>query len=165
MGREIHRDEILHAIESLFEKIKSVQIASLSTTGEPENSYTPYLKYGDRIYVFISELANHTQNLMVNPCASLFFIEDEAQSKNIFARTRVTLKAEAYFVDRKDEEWASVMDLFEQEHGNTVSLLKGLSDFHLVGFNIQSGVYVQGFGQAFAFDRMDFESIKLLTGK
>lgn len=165
MTNPVSPEELEQSIQTLFANVASVQLATLDPQGDAEISYTPYLLYQERIYVLISELADHTKNLAVHPKVSLLFIEDEHQSKNVFARKRIILKAQATFIDRKTSEWNDLVDLFEAKHGNTVGMLRNLSDFHLVMFEVSSDSYVQGFGQAFSFEGMDFSTIRQVTGR
>ena len=162
---EPNQPEIKEAIEHLLGKVASVQLATSNEDGEPEASYTPYLWKDQCAYIFVSELAAHTKNLKNSQHASLMFIEDEADSKNVFARQRLILSCQAEFIDREAEEWKHAIHAFEQRHGNTVSLLKTLKDFWLVRLCPDRGSFVRGFGQAFAFTEANFDQAQQVTGK
>ncbi len=152
-------------IETLLSQTGSLALSTLQTDGSPDISYTPYIKRDERLYIFISQLASHTQNLKQDPRCSALIIEDEASAKNLFARRRLILRTRAEFLDRRDPSWPDVMREFEAQRGKTLSLLKSLPDFHLVALTISGGNYVQGFGQAFAFEGCDFDSARQLEGK
>lgn len=162
---EAPQTEIKQAIELLLDKVASVQLATTNKDDEPEASYTPCLWQDKSAYIFVSELASHTLNLKRSAQASLMFIEDEADSKNIFARQRLILSCQAEFIDRDIEEWEYAIEAFEQRHGNTVALLKSLKDFWLVRLRPVHGSFVRGFGQAFAFTGADFDQTQQVTGK
>ena len=157
--------EVEAAIQSLLAAVQCVQLATINKHDEPESSTTPYLYRNDCFYIFISELAAHTRNLKIQPRVSLLLIEDESQCKNIFARKRLILSAEAQFIARDDDSWEATISSFQQQRGKTIAVLKTLPDFWLVKLDIQSGCFVQGFGQAYQFEAMQFNNVKKVTGK
>jgi len=147
-------NELNDEIEELIDSLKSVQLATLSKLKKPEISYTPFIRYpsssSDQFYIFISELAAHTQNLNINAELSLMFIEDEKSCKNIFARKRLILECRSERIERESELWVKILNEFEIRQGKTIALLKTLPDFHLFKLNATKGNYVKGFGQAFS---------------
>jgi heme oxygenase (biliverdin-IX-beta and delta-forming) len=159
------KDTIYQEIGALLKTLGSVQLATLNATHEAEISYAPYIKRDDFFYIFISELAAHTQNLKLNPDASLMFIADESASKTIFARKRLVLKSRAELISRQDSQWNIIMDDFEAIHGNTITLLKTLSDFYLFQFTPIKGIFIKGFGQAFSLTGSNLTSIEQIKGR
>lgn len=152
-------------IRALFDATQTCMLATLDDTGHPEASTTPYFLYKNTLYVFISELAAHTQNLKKHEIVSLMLTNDEAQTKNIFARKRLIFKGSASFIQRDSKEFDEVMPLFEKNRGKTLALLKSLKDFHLVAITARSGTYVEGFGAAYSFQGMAFEEAIQEQGK
>ena len=69
-------------------------LSTASTESVPEISYAPYVqdRAGD-FYIYVSELAAHTANLITNRQASILFIHPESESANLFARERAVLTA------------------------------------------------------------------------
>lgn len=129
---------------------KSVVIATLREEGHPFSSYAPFVRYNDRFYVFISDIATHAQNLRRDGRAALFFIEDESQSANVFARKRISLQCDAELIPRDAPLFAPVMAAFTQKFGDaTVSMLLKMADFNLFGFSTRSGEATFGFGEAY----------------
>ena len=165
MTKALPNQDIIASVEQLLERIGSLQLATVDESGHPSISYTPYLMREDRFYIFISELAAHTGNLKQSPNCQIMLIEDEADTKNIFARKRLILKCHAAFLERTHPNWESCLEAFEQKHGNTVSLLKTLKDFWLIELQPTEGSFVQGFAQAFAFQGMDFGSAQQVSGR
>lgn len=157
MNRHISQE-----IDLLLETVQSVQLATLNPQKQPEISYTPYLKIQDLYYIFISELAAHTQNLRKNPLVSLMFIEDEACCKNIFARKRLILECEALQIERTDSQWETTMQAFAQVRGNTISLLKSLPDFYLFQLSPKKGSFIKGFGDAYALSGNGLKHVEQL---
>ncbi|KZX82295.1 hypothetical protein A3715_00650 [Oleiphilus sp. HI0009] len=152
-------------IESLIADTQSCMLATLDQNKQPDASTTPYILENKKLYIFISELAAHTQNLKQTAKCSLMLTQDETDTKNIFARKRLIFKGDAQFIDRSSSTFNTVMPIFEQQRGKTVSLLKSLNDFHLVEIKPKSGTYVEGFGAAYRFEEMEFENAKQETGK
>ncbi len=145
------------ALGVLKEKCKTIVLSTLSEDGQPYCSYTPFCLDGNSLLVFISELAEHTRNIFSNPTLSAMLIEDEADTKQIFARTRLTLTCEAKAIARDSSEYAKLLEQFQSRHGKTVELLRELPDFHLMRLTPTSGRIVLGFGQAYqlAGDQLD----------
>jgi len=150
---------------SLIETFMTLQLGTVTPDGHPEVSYSPYIRIDGEFYIFISELASHTKNLKSTPRASLFFIEDEGNSKNLFARKRINIAAISTFIDRSNEQWKEIMTAFTDKHGPTMQVLMGLPDFHLVALEPQQATYVKGFGQAFRLQGKQLDLIEQINGK
>lgn len=148
MSRDNKTAELHADIKSLCAQFKTVLMATCTSDGVPEISYTPYVVSDNRLYVFVSELSMHTGNLQENPRASLLFIEDEARSQNLHARRRVTFPVEASPIGRDMPEWEVVLGQMEDKFGEIISVLKSLPDFHLFAMNTESAVIVRGFADA-----------------
>ncbi|MFZ1343487.1 HugZ family protein [Thiothrix eikelboomii] len=148
-------NKVLSAYRALIASFKTVLIASTSTKNIPEASYAPYLELEGRYYIFISELAVHTQNLLQTHRCSLLFIEDEVHTNNLFARQRVSLQCTAENLARDSRDYQNVLDLFHQRFGKLIALLQTLPDFHLFCLTPNSGNYVAGFGKAYSLSGSD----------
>ena len=122
----------------------------------PDVSYAPFIWREGVFYVFISELAAHTRNLMASENTSVMFIEDEAGNRNPFARRRASFVCRALEVPRDALAFEPVLADLEDVFGATVGVLKGLSDFRLFALQPVSGRYVVGFGKAYDIDTTDF---------
>lgn len=150
-------DVIRHEIKTLISSLKSVQLATLSPEKHPEISYAPYLKVANSFFIYISELATHTQNLKKHPNLSLMFIEDESSCNTVFARKRLTLKCSSELIERKHELWQPTLHAFELAQGPTIELLKTLPDFCLFELKADTGTFVKGFGQAYTLSGQSLE--------
>ncbi len=142
-------NEVQHEIDALISSLKSVQLATLNAEHQANISYAPYLKRGEAFYIFISELASHTQNLKLNPKLSLMFIEDEVKSKTVFARQRLILECNSHVITKDEKQWEVILAELENAQGPTIKLLKSLPDFCLFQLTPEKGSFVKGFGQAF----------------
>ena len=158
-------DEIQNEISGLLSSLKSAQLATLNAEQQAEISYAPYLKQGDRFFIFISELAAHTQNLKIHSKLSLMFIEDESTSKTVFARKRLILSCRSKFIERENKNWNQLLVAFEAAQGPTIQLLKTLPDFCLFELKFDSGSFVKGFGQAYQLSGDRLEEVKQVTTK
>lgn len=139
---------------------KTVLIASTSLTQQPEASYAPYVELDGNYYIFISELALHTQNLLENRNCSLLFIADEDKTNNLFARKRVSLQCRAELIQKNSSHYQAALSLFHERFGKFMQLLQNLPDFHLFCLTPQSGNYVAGFGQAYTLSGSDLNQLQ-----
>lgn len=121
-------------------------LASADATGVPDASHAPFVDAPDgALYLFLSELAVHTANLMARPRASVAFVDRDGDA---FARKRLVLKGEALRVARESEEAEAALQAFRRRHGKIVNLLRQLGDFHLFRFEPDEAQLVLGFGKA-----------------
>ncbi|XPV69905.1 MAG: HugZ family protein [Halarcobacter sp.] len=136
-------------LNDFLKNFKSVVISSKDEDNLPFTSYAPFIKDDFKYYVYISAIAKHTQNLDLHQKASLFFIEDEKECENIFARKRVVLQSTSKKLERDNDEFERLMDLFKQKHGSTIDTLKQMKDFSIYEFTPLKGEAVFGFGKAY----------------
>lgn len=133
-------------MEKLIQSKKSLMISSLNKQGFPEISYAPFIMIDNEIYIYLSQAANHYYNLSNNKNCSIMIIEDESESKVIFARQRVSFECEATKLANVDQV---VFDKFDEIHGaSMVMALKNL-DFDMFKLTLKKGRLVQGFGKAY----------------
>jgi len=153
---KINKDAQEEHTSKYRELILSQQTLLLSTVtelGEPECSYAPYVRDQHGVfYIYVSELAAHTKNMLQKASASVFFIRPEKEVNNLFARERVVFKCEVYEVQSSDERYDKQLLKMKHKFGETVDLLRSLPDFHLLALTPLNGKYIAGFGQAFLID-------------
>ena len=134
----------------LLENYQSVVLGSIGENGYPFSSYAPCYYDGEKIYIFISNIATHSKNIQSTNKASALFIEDEKQSENIFARKRISLQCDVKIIPRDDSSFTSIMDAFKSKHEcGTLSMLMGMSDFNLYTLTPIYGEATFGFGEAY----------------
>jgi len=151
------------AYKAFPDEFKTLQMATVDSKGFPEASYSPYVRVDNDYYVYVSELASHTQNLMDNKVASIFFVEDESESKHLFVRRRLSYACEVEEVERGNSEFNSVLDAYADKFKEKfISMLRDLEDFHLFRLTPTKGGFVYGFGQAF---RTTGEGLSILEHK
>jgi heme iron utilization protein len=140
-------------IRALRDARRSAVLATTDGTGLPEASVAPCVEDAQgNIYIFVSGLARHTQNLLATGCASVLYLEDEAQTDNLFARKRLTLACSATPIARDHPDWSGLLDGLAERQGKWVETLRGLADFQLFCLTPRSATYVRGFGQAYRFE-------------
>ncbi|WP_373510229.1 HugZ family protein [Thiocapsa sp.] len=153
--------DAIHAELSRFRAgFSTLLMATCASDGEPDASYAPYLEVGGDFYVFVSELSTHTANLIETGRVSVLFIEDEASAAHAFVRRRLTFRCRVEEIARGKDVYDSVLDLFETRFGGLVATLRALSDFHLLRLRPERGLYVKGFGKAFAIDDVQLARIR-----
>ena len=131
-------------------RFSSVILATVTDSGEPLCSYAPCINDGSHYYVYVSSLAQHAHTLP-NGQASLLFIENEEQAKNVFARRRLSLDCRTSIVDRQSADHERLLDRMEAAHGSTLKLLRSLPDFILFSLTPGDARFVTGFGAAYDF--------------
>jgi len=139
-------------IREFIASCRSLQLATVNQQGEPHASYAPFACGGGGFYILVSELAQHTQDLLACPALSVMLIEDEVASSQIFARRRLTLAARAQSLPRGTQGWHQGLNALQCRFGELITDLSTLSDFHLFRITPVSGRYVKGFGKAYSLD-------------
>jgi putative heme iron utilization protein len=142
-------DSVCRDYLALRDQVYSVQLATLTRDATPEASYAPCIWFEGDCFIFLSELASHTQNLKFNPSISLLLIEAETAAGNAFARKRISLSGSAQIVARADDTYQRVIRDFYQRFGEVMKLIEPLPDFHLFRIIVQRGRFIRGFGQAY----------------
>lgn len=156
--------DIVRAEYEVFpQNFDSLLMATTSSDGEPNASYAAYIRQDSDFYVFVSELAAHTRNLKEHGKVSVLFIEDEASSKNLFARRRVTYQCEARHVARESDGFTPILDLFAEKFGALIGTLRDLKDFHLYRLHPLKATYVSGFAKAFVIEGDELDNVRHLT--
>ncbi len=142
---------------ALRDNASSAQLATLAKDTTPEASYAPCILFAGDYYLFLSQLASHTANLMRNPEVGLMLIEDEFEAANSFARRRISLQGRAQPVERDSDIFKSVISLFHRRFGKVMKIIEPLPDFQLFCVRVTSGRFVRGFGQAYELtgERLD----------
>ncbi len=153
-------DQLVQVYQTFTAQFGSVILGTVSSSGEPQASYAPCVIDSDRnIYIFVSGLSAHTQNLTAVGKANALFIEDEAKTQQMFARKRLSYDCTASLLDRSDGQWEAIAQQFEDRFGNIIEVMKGLSDFRIFQLRPCGGRFVIGFGQAYDIDPNDLNNL------
>jgi putative heme iron utilization protein len=150
---EVKQQEHTRNYLQLIQQQKTLLISSVSAEIEPECSYAPYVIDSQGIfYIFVSDLAVHTKNMLQNSKVSVLFIQPESDANNLFARERVVFNCKVREIQKTDKCFDEQLQHLKHKFGETVALLSGLADFHLLSLTPINGKYIAGFGQAFKID-------------
>ncbi len=149
MSRD-ERDNHTTNFQQLILSQQTLLLSTVSVQGQPESSYAPYVRdQQGNFYIFVSELAAHTKNMLNHQVASIMFIRSEHENPNLFARERVIFNCSVEEIEQENEYYAQQLSEMKEKFGGTVDLLASLSDFHLLALTPLNGRYIAGFGQAF----------------
>ncbi|MCB0731678.1 MAG: pyridoxamine 5'-phosphate oxidase family protein, partial [Ignavibacteriae bacterium] len=102
-------DESKNILDKL---IKTSKVASLGTSKDniPYISMVSYSVSDDskEYYILISQLAEHTQNILNNPNVSLMICQPETEKSNPQTLARVSLNGKAELVERNSDEFEEI---------------------------------------------------------
>lgn len=133
-------------MKEILNSQKTIMISSLNSEGFPQISYSPYIMVDNKVYIYISRIADHHKNIDENGNISLMVVADESKSQNLFARERVSFNGNAKKVEEVPE---CIREKFEEIHGKRMmEVLYGM-DFDFFEITILNGRLVKGFGKAF----------------
>jgi len=149
---ETERLKLQLVCDQLIANYKSLLLATRSVEGDADISYAPYTRDEESFYIFVSELAKHTKNLINHPQASILFIQPETEANNLFARQRLTLDCQVREIYKTDSTYQHHLDAMTEKFGEIINLLRTLPDFHLFALTPNRGQFVGGFGQAIPVD-------------
>lgn len=149
-------------MEKILKNQKSIMISSLNKDKEASISYAPFAMKENKKYIYISKTAQHYYNLLNHNKCSVMAIEDEKDSKSIFARERVSFNCEAKKLETVDE---SIFTLFDEVQGAQMMMVLKTMDFDMFELSLINGRLVKGFGKAFDIEIYDGEfKINQVTG-
>lgn len=157
---DLSPEKLQQLYEDFPAQFKSVVLGTVGSNGEPQASYAPCVIDSDRnIYIFVSGLSAHTQNLEGNGKVSVLFVQDEAQTTQMFARKRLSYSCQASLLPRESDEWRAIAQQFSDRFGKVIELMTGLPDFRLFQLRPHSGRFVLGFGAAYNIDPNDLSRL------
>ena len=137
--------------DTLFKQVHTLHLSTISKSGKLNASYAPFIRDdSDNLYIFVSSLAKHSQNLLETHQAAVLIIEDEQSCRQIFARNRISYECSVVSVKKDDTRYNQLLDQMQDTFGSTLGMLRGLSDFSLLKLQPISGQIVTGFGQTYS---------------
>ncbi|WLD23047.1 pyridoxamine 5'-phosphate oxidase family protein [Flavobacterium dauae] len=136
-------------VKELVTNSKSVILGTIDAEGNPNSSYAPFVNIDNKFYILVSFMARHTKNLRDQKKASMMFIADESNSKQIYARERLTFDVTTTQIERDSDQWNTVVEKLKETHGKVVEVIVPMEDFILIALNPVKGSYVNGFGSAY----------------
>ncbi len=152
------------AYENFPAQFGSIILSTVDAEGLPNASYTPFVMDEEkRIYIYVSGLATHTKNIYANPKVSVLFIEDESQTKQIFARRRLSFDCDSNVLTRDTPQWLEIVDKFQEKFGEIIEMLRGLPDFRIFQLTPTKGRFVVGFGAAYQISGDNLNQLTQIT--
>ncbi|MFT5176843.1 MAG: putative heme iron utilization protein [Gammaproteobacteria bacterium] len=140
--------EVIRQAAELVAQMRTVQLATVGTDAAPLASYAPFVQLDGALFVYLSRLAQHAQNLHTTPRLSAMLIRDEAHCEEIFARPRLVFDCTVTVHARDGALFAAVLDHFEAQFGETASTVRELIDFSLFQLHPYGARLVSGFARA-----------------
>lgn len=129
---------------------KNLILSLLDEEGKPFSSYAPFVKKDGKLYIYISQIAEHYGHMERNEYVDAFIIADESSTANKFATERVRWSCTPKNIGNEGHD--EIFELFNADHGaKMLDVLRGL-DFSLFELTPVQGRYVVGFGMAFDLD-------------
>ena len=158
-------EEAKKQYQTFTDLVESLMLATVDSEGNPNVSYTPFVMDEEKnFYVFVSGMSVHTNNLHANGKASAMFVEDEKETKQIFARRRLTYDCTASLVEKDNPEWALIADKFAERFGDIIEALRSLPDFRFFKLTHYQGLFVIGFGAAYRISGENLDELMHITG-
>lgn len=156
--------ELQPELQRLHEENITLLMATVDDDNIAHASYTPFALIDGHYYIFIADIAYHTQHVKNRPIFDIMIVDDESKTKNIYARKRVTYQIEASEVSRNTPEFEKGLQALTDRAGKTVNVLREMGDFHLFRLTPKKGTLVTGFGKAFRLNPSDQSKTTHLTG-
>lgn len=152
--------------DGFLQEFGSVIISTVNEQGIPNASYAPcVIDDSKNIYIYVSGLSIHTQNIYANPHVSVLFIEDEAKSNQIFARRRLSFDCTATLIERESDFWNKIVQQFQDSFGQIIEVLRGLPDFRIFQLAPSQGRFVIGFGGAYHISGNSLDQLVQITAE
>ncbi len=142
-------EEVQSAYEKLVAQVRTAVLLTLKQ-GHPFGSHVPYLIGDDwsRVYLHLSRLALHTQQVLVDPRVSLFIAEPDAAGKNPSALQRLNLQGTGAILSPSQESYDRVKQRYLRQFPQS-QMLFGFGDFAIWELRMSDAHLVLGFGQAY----------------
>lgn len=150
--------------ENFPQQFQSIIISTVNQQSIPNASYSPFvIDESKNIYIYISGLSTHTQNIYANPHVSVLFIDDETNTNNIFARRRLNFDCTATLIERETDHWHKIVEQFQGRFGQMIEILHGLPDFRIFQLTPQLGRFVIGFGNIYNINGDNLHQLVQIT--
>ncbi|HSQ87876.1 pyridoxamine 5'-phosphate oxidase family protein [Romboutsia sp.] len=133
-------------MDNLMKNQKTLMISSNDKDNNLNISCAAYVYKKNKIYIYISKIAKHYDNLLINPKISVMIIEDEKDAKTVFDRKRISLKCIANKIEHESKD---IFKLFDESHGAKMMKILKTMDFDIFELEILNGRFIAGFSKVF----------------
>ena len=130
-------------------KYQQCVLGTLDQNGYPYLSKTLPLYYEKKIYLLLSDLSDHTENLKNNKKVSIYFALEETHKERL-NNPRLTLLGliEKLKLNKNDELFVKLLKKYALIE-KSAKMWGIFLDFNFYEFKIQNSIYVKGFGKAY----------------
>ena len=145
--------EIEKKIQNILEG--DYEISVLGTNGKDNfpflSKIIPMYK-NNKLYLLISDLSEHTQNITLNQNVSIYFsLKELNKTKSNNPRLTINGIIKKHVLNKDDKEFVDLLNSYQKiENG---SKMWGMfTDFNFYSLELQRALYIEGFGKAYQKD-------------
>ena len=145
--------EIEKKIQNILEG--DYEISVLGTNGKDNfpflSKIIPMYK-NNKLYLLISDLSEHTQNIILNQNVSIYFsLKELNKTKSNNPRLTINGIIKKHVLNKEDKEFVDLLNSYQKiENG---SKMWGMfTDFNFYSLEPQRALYIEGFGKAYQKD-------------
>ena len=131
------------------------EISVLGTNGKDNfpflSKIIPMYK-NNKLYLLMSDLSEHTQNIVLNQNISIFFsLKELNKTKSNNPRLTINGIIKKHVLNKEDKEFVDLLNSYQKiENG---SKMWGMfTDFNFYSLEPQRALYIEGFGKAYQKD-------------
>lgn len=139
-------------LESFMAKRQSLVLVTHDAQGECELGVAPFVLVDGIFAVLLSRLAVHTRHLEREPRVQIMLLDDEAETRQPYARLRMSVHCDVVRLARTELQSDTFFEHLQARFGSIVPLLRGLDDFHVFIFTPKHGRLIAGFGKAYRLE-------------
>lgn len=150
-------NEIKKNLDYLLE-LQTISLATINYENMPCISYAPYIIKDGKLYLLLSTVAEHFENIINQQFLCGLLIESDTAAQNLFLKKRLDIKLK-YLEHFKTHP---IISDFVSSYGEFVNTLIKM-DFYFFELEIVSAKIVYGAGKAFELD-CKFNLINQITG-
>ena len=136
------------------------EISILGTNGKDNfpflSKIIPMYK-NNKLYLLISDLSEHTQNIYLNQHVSIYFsLKELNKTKSNNPRLTINGIIKKHILNKEDKEFVDLLNSYQKiENG---SKMWGMfTDFNFYSLEPQRALYIEGFGKAY---QKDYKNVK-----
>ena len=130
-------------------KYQQCVLGTLDQNGYPCLSKSIPLYYEKKIYLLLSDLSDHTENIKINKKVSIYFAQEEIHKERL-NNPRLTLLGSIMQLklNKNDELFRKLLKSYTLIE-KSAKMWGEFLDFNFYEFNILNSLYVKGFGKAY----------------
>ena len=145
--------EIEKKIQNILEG--EYEVSVLGTNGKDNfpflSKIIPMYK-NNKLYLLISDLSEHTQNIVLNHNVSIYFsLKELNKTKSNNPRLTINGTIKKHVLNKEDKEFVDLLNSYQKiENGS--KLWGTFTDFNFYSLEPQRALYIEGFGKAYQKD-------------